>query len=73
MNFFYKSIFKFNSIKRKPKAPWSKYYHDGAMDINIPKMSVYNYFENKVLSHGNGYCIDYYGHKIKEEFEIKVE
>lgn len=65
MNFFDKNIFKFNSIKSKPKAPWSKYYHDGAMDINIPKMSVYNYFENKVLSHGNRYCIDYYGHKIR--------
>ena len=55
----------FYGIKEKPKAPWSKYYKEGAMEIKETIGSLYNYLENKVLDFGDRHCIDYYGNKIK--------
>lgn len=56
---------KFTGFKSEPKAPWSKYYKDGAMTLNIPNCSVYSYFENKVRDFDDQYCLDYYGRKLK--------
>ena len=58
-------FFNFKGLKKKPKAPWSKYYESGAMDLNIPDTSVYNYFENKVLKFNDQICLDYYGRKVR--------
>lgn len=56
---------KFEGFKEKPNAPWSKYYKEGAMELNVPNLSVYNYFENKVIGFEDRNCLDYYGHKLK--------
>lgn len=56
---------KFNGLNSRPKAPWSKYYKDEDMELNVPNCSVYNYFENKVIGFEDCYCLDYYGHKFK--------
>jgi len=50
--------------KKKPKAPWSKYYKEEDMDLKVPNTSVYNYFESKVSKYGNRNCIGYYGNKV---------
>lgn len=56
---------RFTGFKKKPKAPWSKYYEEGEMELNIPKCSIYNYFENKVTKFKDKVCLDYYGRKLK--------
>lgn len=58
-------FFDFNFFEKKIKAPWSKYYKNGEMNIKIPNTNVYNYFEQKVYDLGYRYCIDYYGNKFK--------
>lgn len=58
------NYFKFEELKEKPKAPWSKYYKEGDMNLNIPSTSMYKYLENKMLKFLDSYCFDYYGHKI---------
>lgn len=50
--------------KKNPKAPWSKYYKEGDMNLKIPNTSVYNYFESNVSKYGNRNCLDYYGNKV---------
>ena len=59
------NFLNFHGLKRRPNAPWSKYYKDGEMELDIPDTSVYNYFENKVLKFGDKICIDYYDRKIR--------
>ena len=54
----------FKGLKKQPKAPWSKYYEEGAMNLNIDDTSVYNYFEKKVLKFEDRICLDYYGRKV---------
>lgn len=58
-------LLRFTGFKRKPKAPWSKYYNECDMELEIPNSSIYDYFENKVIKYKDKYCIDYYGRKVK--------
>ena len=58
-------LFNFKGFKKKPNAPWSKYYKEGAMNLNIEDTSLYNYFEEKIIKFGNVICLDYYGRKIR--------
>lgn len=66
------NYFKFEELKEIPKAPWSKYYREGDMNLNIPSTSMYNYLENKMLNFIKSYCFDYYGHKIKYSEFLKM-
>ena len=34
-------FFHFIGIKRKPKAPWSKFYNKKHMNINVPNINIY--------------------------------
>ena len=54
----------FEGFKKKPNAPWSKFYNENDMELNIPNVSVYKYFEDKVVNFGSDYCLDYYGRKV---------
>ena len=56
---------RFTGFNKKPKAPWSKYYNEEDMELNIPNSSIYNYFENKVIKYKDKICIDYYERKVK--------
>lgn len=66
------NYFKYEELKEIPKAPWSKYYKEGDMNLNIPSTSLYNYLENKMLNFTEHYCFDYYGHKIKYNEFLKM-
>lgn len=57
-------FFRFLGFKKKPNAPWDKYYHHKDMDLNIPDMSLYEYFKMNSLEHSNLTAINYYGKKI---------
>ena len=68
------NIFKLFEFTKKPPAPWSKYYKEGAMELNIPNTSVYKYFETKALEFGRRNCLDYYGNKIRyDELLSKID
>lgn len=58
--------------KNKPNAPWSKYYNNIDMNLDIPNTNFYKYFENKVKGFGSLYSLDYYGTKIKYNELLKM-
>ena len=59
MNFFH-----FIGIKRKPKAPWRKFYDKKHMNIIVPNMNIYEYFEKHAERYMDNYAIEYFGTKI---------
>ena len=59
------NFFNFRPFKKEPKAPWSKYYPEGSMNLHIQDMSLYNYLEEKALTYGDDICLDYYGRKVR--------
>lgn len=64
MGIFNMKFFRFLGFKQKPNAPWSKYYKTKEMDLNIPDLSLYEYFKEKSFKYSNKYAIDYYKTKI---------
>ena len=59
------NFFNFKIFKKEPNAPWSKYYEKKAMNLDIEDISLYSFFEEKVIKFGNSICLDYYGRKIR--------
>lgn len=57
-------FFRFLGFKKKPKAPWSKYYGKKDMDLKIPDTSLYKYFKDNMKKYPNLKALDYYGHKF---------
>lgn len=66
------NFLKSYEIKNKPKAPWTKYFKEGTMDLREDISSLYNYFESKALNYGENKCIDYYGNTIKYNEFIEI-
>lgn len=64
MGIFNMKFFRFLGFKQKPNAPWSKYYSSKAMDLNVPDISLYEYFKENSSKFFNNNAIDYYGTKI---------
>lgn len=58
------NFFRFLGFKKKPKAPWSKYYHKKDMDLSVPDISLYDNFLNSMKKYPNNNAIDYFGTKI---------
>ena len=57
-------FFHFIGIRRKPKAPWAKYYKKSHMNIVVPSENVYEYFRNHAGDYINNTAMDYLGTKI---------
>lgn len=64
MSIFDMKLFKFFGYKKKPKAPWSKYYTKEQMNLEIPDISMYQAFHNNISMHPNSIAISYFGTKI---------
>lgn len=60
-------FFRFFGFKKKPKAPWSKYYDKKAMDLNVPDVSLYENFKENMKAYPKKYAYDYYGTKVTYE------
>lgn len=74
MGIFDMKFFRFLGFKKHPKAPWSKYYNKKAMEIKIPDMSLYEYYEKCSLKYKDKYAMDYYGNKITyESLSLKID
>ena len=57
-------FFRFLGFKKKPNAPWSKYYQKKDMNLSIPDISLYDNFLNSMKKYPNHNAIDYFGTKI---------
>ncbi len=57
-------FFHFIGIKRKPKAPWGKFYNKKHMNINVPNINIYEYFSNHAFRYIENTAIEYFGTKL---------
>ena len=64
MNIFDMKFFRFLGFKKKPKAPWSKYYSKKDMNLNIPNKSLYQYFADSASKNPNLIAFDYFGKTV---------
>ena len=64
MSIFDMKFFRFLGFKKKPNAPWKKYYNKGDMDIKIPDISLYQHFRNNLEKYPESIAISYYGVKF---------
>lgn len=66
MNFF--DLF---STKKKIPTPWSKYYKDGEMDIEIPDINMYDQIKKSSKLYPDYIAYEYMGRKVKFKTFIK--
>ena len=55
------SFFRLIGFKKRPKAPWAKYYGKKKLIFEVPNISIYEFLYNKHLNHSNNIAIEYYG------------
>lgn len=58
-------------IKDKPKAPWSKYYVNNEMKVEIPDGSMYSLIKEKAEDRNGWIAYSYYGHNVTYKEFIK--
>lgn len=56
-------FFRFLGFKKKPNAPWSKYYQKKDMNLYIPDISLYDNFKRNMKKYANKNAFDYFGAK----------
>ena len=61
MSIFDMKFFRFLGFKKKPNAPWKKYYGKDDMDLKIPDMSLYQYFRENMVKFSKNVAFSYYG------------
>lgn len=67
------SFFRFFGFKKKPNAPWSKYYSKKAMDLNVPDISLYECFHESMKQYPKNYALNYYGSRMSyEELDKRI-
>ena len=59
------NFFKFLGFKKRPKAPWSKFYKKRHLNINVPNSTIYEYLTEHSKRYENNIAIEYMGTKIK--------
>ena len=57
-------FFHFIGIKRKPKAPWGKFYQKKHMNIIVPNENIYEYFNRHAQGYLDNTAIEYFGTKV---------
>lgn len=58
------NFFNFIGLKKKPKAPWEKYYDKKIMNINVMNESIYDYLKRHYKKYEYNIAIEYFGKKI---------
>ena len=59
------------SSKKKLVAPWSKYYQDSEMDIDIPDINMYDQIKKSSKLYPNNFAYEYFGKRVKFKNFIK--
>lgn len=57
-------FFHFIGIKKRPKAPWQKYYQKKHMNIIVPNENIYEYFNRHAQKYLDNTAIEYFGTKL---------
>ncbi|MBR3229759.1 MAG: AMP-binding protein [Bacilli bacterium] len=57
-------FFHFIGIKRRPKAPWGKFYQKKHMNIIVPNENIYEYLNRHAQSYLDNTAIEYFGTKV---------
>ena len=57
-------FFHFIGIKRRPKAPWGKFYQKKHMNIIVPNENIYEYFKRHAQNYLDNTAIEYFGTKV---------
>ncbi len=57
------SFFSLIGFKKRPKAPWAKYYGRKNLIFEVPNISIYEYIYKKHFEHEDHIAIEYYGRK----------
>ena len=57
-------FFHFIGIKRKPKAPWGKFYQKKHMNIIVPNENIYEYLYRHAQGYLDNTAIEYFGTKV---------
>ena len=57
-------FFHFIGIKRRPKAPWGKFYKKKHMNIIVPNENIYEYLNRHAQSYLDNTAIEYFGTKV---------
>ena len=74
MGIFDMKFFSFLGFKRKPKAPWKKYYSKKDMEIDTPNISIYEFIKQRSGKLGSKTAISYFGTKISyDEFFTNID
>ena len=67
-------FFHFIGMKRKPNAPWQKFYQKKHMNIIVPNENIYEYFYRHAQRYLNDTAIEYYGTKVSyRDFLNKID
>ena len=61
MSIFNMKLFRFLGFKKKPKAPWAKYYTKEEMKLPIEDESFYHFFKDRAKKHLYHTAYSYYG------------
>ena len=57
-------FFHFIGIKRRPKAPWGKFYQKKQMNIIVPNENIYEYLYRHAQGYLDNTAIEYFGTKV---------
>ena len=57
-------FFSLIGFKKRPKAPWGKYYSKKDMLYEIPNISLYDYIYSKHFKFMDNIAMEYYGNKV---------
>lgn len=57
-------FFHFIGIKRRPKAPWGKFYQKKHMNIIVPNENIYEYLNRHAERYLDNTAIEYFGTKV---------
>lgn len=57
-------FFHFIGIKRRPKAPWGKFYQKKHMNIIVPNENIYEYLNRHAQNYLDNTAIEYFGTKV---------
>ena len=68
------NFFRLIGFKKRPKAPWGKYYGYKNMIFTVPNISIYDYLYDKHLNFEDNIALDYYGLKLTyRDFFEKID
>ena len=58
------NFFSLIGFKKKPDAPWAKFYKKKDMNFTVPNISIYQFIKDCAENHMDNISIEYFGQKI---------